>query len=435
MASDAPLSDADVLQLKALLSAERVNPPNAEQSLFLITPRIGTISPWSSKATNIAHNCGLTHIERIERGMAVHLSGSLKTDERAAWATLLHDRMTESVLPSFQAAEQLFAQHDNPSCASVDILGGGKDALLAANAEMGLALSPDEVDYLLENYRALNRNPTDVELMMFAQANSEHCRHKIFNADFVLNGEKQPKSLFRLIRDTHEASPSGTIVAYKDNSSIIEGATIARFYPSAARNQAYEFHNENTHILMKVETHNHPTAIAPFAGAATGAGGEIRDEGATGRGARPKAGLTGYTVSNLQIPDFRLPWEHDYGKPHRISSALDIMLEAPIGGAAFNNEFGRPNLLGYFRTFEQTFNQQVYGYHKPIMIAGGLGNIQAAQSHKNEIPEGALLVQLGGAGMLIGLGGGAACSWAQPIRLFLFTMWARAACPTRSPNW
>ena len=412
VASDAPLSDADALQLKALLAAERVTPPDATQSLFLITPRIGTISPWSSKATNIAHNCGLTHIERIERGMAVHLSGSLKTDERAAWATLLHDRMTESVLPDFQAAEQLFAQHDNPSCASVDILGGGKDALLAANAEMGLALSPDEVDYLLENYRALNRNPTDVELMMFAQANSEHCRHKIFNADFVLNGEKQAKSLFRLIRDTHEASPSGTIVAYKDNSSIIEGAEIARFYPSAARNQAYEFHNENTHILMKVETHNHPTAIAPFAGAATGAGGEIRDEGATGRGARPKAGLTGFTVSNLQIPDFRLPWERDYGKPNRISSALDIMLEAPIGGAAFNNEFGRPNLLGYFRTFEQTFNQQVYGYHKPIMIAGGLGNIQAAQSHKNEIPAGALLVQLGGAGMLIGLGGGAASSMA-----------------------
>ena len=412
VASDAPLSDADALQLKALLAAERVTPPDATQSLFLITPRIGTISPWSSKATNIAHNCGLTHIERIERGMAVHLSGSLKTDERAAWATLLHDRMTESVLPSFQAAEQLFAQHDNPSCASVDILGGGKDALLAANAEMGLALSPDEVDYLLENYRALNRNPTDVELMMFAQANSEHCRHKIFNADFVLNGEKQAKSLFRLIRDTHEASPSGTIVAYKDNSSIIEGATIGRFYPSAARNQAYDFHSENTHILMKVETHNHPTAIAPFAGAATGAGGEIRDEGATGRGARPKAGLTGYTVSNLQIPDFRLPWEQDYGKPERIASALDIMIEAPIGGAAFNNEFGRPNLLGYFRTFEQTFNKQVYGYHKPIMIAGGLGNIQAAQSHKNEIPEGALLVQLGGAGMLIGLGGGAASSMA-----------------------
>ena len=412
VASDAPLSDADALQLKALLSAERVNTPDAAQSLFLITPRIGTISPWSSKATNIAHNCGLAHIERIERGMAVSLSGSLKTDEREQWAALLHDRMTESVLPDFQAAEQLFAQHDNPSCASVDILGGGKDALLAANAEMGLALSPDEVDYLLENYRALNRNPTDVELMMFAQANSEHCRHKIFNADFVLNGEKQEKSLFRLIRDTHEASPNGTIVAYKDNSSIIEGATIGRFYPSAARNQAYDFHTENTHILMKVETHNHPTAIAPFAGAATGAGGEIRDEGATGRGARPKAGLTGYTVSNLQIPDFRLPWEHDYGKPHRISSALDIMLEAPIGGAAFNNEFGRPNLLGYFRTFEQTFNQQVYGYHKPIMIAGGLGNIQAAQSHKNEIPAGALLVQLGGAGMLIGLGGGAASSMA-----------------------
>ena len=412
VASDAPLSDADVLQLKALLSAERVNIPDAEQSLFLITPRVGTISPWSSKATNIAHNCGLAHIERIERGMAVRLAGSLKTGEREQWAALLHDRMTESVLPDFQAAAQLFAQHSNQSFATVDILGGGKDALLAANAEMGLALSPDEVDYLLDNYRELERNPSDVELMMFAQANSEHCRHKIFNADFVLNGEKQEKSLFRMIRDTHEASPSGTIVAYKDNSSIIEGAEIARFYPSAARNQAYDFHSENTHILMKVETHNHPTAIAPFAGAATGAGGEIRDEGATGRGARPKAGLTGFTVSNLQIPDFRLPWERDYGKPNRISSALDIMLEAPIGGAAFNNEFGRPNLLGYFRTFEQTFNQQVYGYHKPIMIAGGLGNIQAAQSHKNEIPAGALLVQLGGAGMLIGLGGGAASSMA-----------------------
>jgi len=307
VASDAPLSDADVSQLKALLSAERVNTSDAAQSLFLITPRIGTISPWSSKATDIARNCGLAHIERIERGMAVSLSGSLKTDERAQWAALLHDRMTESVLPDFQAAEQLFSQHNDQSFATIDILHGGKDALLQANAEMGLALSPDEVDYLLENYRALNRNPTDVELMMFAQANSEHCRHKIFNADFVLNGEKQPKSLFRLIRDTHEASPSGTIVAYKDNSSIIEGAEIARFYPSAARNQAYEFHNENTHILMKVETHNHPTAIAPFAGAATGAGGEIRDEGATGRGARPKAGLTGFTVSNLQIPDFRLP--------------------------------------------------------------------------------------------------------------------------------
>ena len=412
VASDAPLSDADVLQLKALLSAERVNTPDAAQSLFLITPRIGTISPWSSKATDIAHNCGLAHIERIERGMAVSLSGSLKTDERAQWAALLHDRMTESVLPDFQAAEQLFSQHNDQSFATIDILHGGKDALLQANAEMGLALSPDEVDYLLDNYRALNRNPSDVELMMFAQANSEHCRHKIFNADFVLNGEKQEKSLFRLIRDTHETSPSGTIVAYKDNSSIIEGATIARFYPSAARHQAYDFHSENTHILMKVETHNHPTAIAPFAGAATGAGGEIRDEGATGCGARPKAGLTGYTVSNLQIPDFRLPWEQDYGKPERIASALDIMIEAPIGGAAFNNEFGRPNLLGYFRTFEQTFNQQVYGYHKPIMIAGGLGNIQAAQSHKNEIPEGALLVQLGGAGMLIGLGGGAASSMA-----------------------
>ena len=410
VSSPAPLDAAQTEKLQALLSAVRVDTPAAGQSLFLITPRIGTISPWSSKATDIAHNCGLDGVERIERGMAVHVSGSLHDNERAQWASLLHDRMTESVLPDFQSAEKLFAAHEDQSFDTVDVLGGGRAALEAADKSMGLALSADEMDYLLENYRALNRNPSDVELMMFAQANSEHCRHKIFNADFILNGEKQPKSLFRMIRDTHEASPEGTVVAYKDNSSVIEGAQIERFYPNADNGQTYCFHKENTHIIMKVETHNHPTAIAPFAGAATGAGGEIRDEGATGRGSRPKAGLTGFTTSNLQIPGFRQPWEQDYGKPEHIASPLDIMTDGPLGGAAFNNEFGRPNLLGYFRTFEAEKNGTVHGYHKPIMIAGGLGNIQAEQTHKHEIPEGALLIQLGGKGMLIGLGGGAASS-------------------------
>ncbi len=411
-ASDAPLAADDAAKLEALIDAQSVAAPQLSDglNLFLVTPRLGTVSPWASKATDIAHNCGLSQITRIERGMAVWVSGRLNEDEKRAWASLLHDRMTESVLPDFQAAEKLFAHPEAQTFSTVNVLGGGRDALVKANTELGLALSPDEIDYLVENYRALNRNPSDVELMMFAQANSEHCRHKIFNADFVLNGQAQEKSLFRMIRDTHEAHPEGTVVAYKDNASIIEGAKIRRFYPHAAENQGYRFAEEDTHILMKVETHNHPTAIAPFAGAATGAGGEIRDEGATGRGARPKAGLTGFTVSNLNIPGFAQPWEQPYGKPGHLASALDIMIDGPIGGAAFNNEFGRPNLLGYFRTFEQEFDGQVRGYHKPIMIAGGLGNIQAQQTHKNEIPEGALLIQLGGPGMLIGLGGGAASS-------------------------
>ena len=407
------LNAADAEKLEALLAGQVASVlPQSSGSLhlFLVTPRIGTISPWASKATEIAKNCGFAQIRRIERGMAVWLSGSLSEAQKQQWAALLHDRMTESVLPDFQAAAKLFTRPEARTFDTVDVLSGGRAALEKANAVLGLALSPDEIDYLLDNYRALKRNPSDVELMMFAQANSEHCRHKIFNADFILNGEKQPKSLFRMIRDTHEAAPAGTVVAYKDNASVIEGAKIARFYPDAAANQGYRFHEEDTHILMKVETHNHPTAIAPFAGAATGAGGEIRDEGATGRGARPKAGLTGYTVSNLNIPDLKQPWEGGYGRPAHIASPLDIMIEAPIGGAAFNNEFGRPNLLGYFRTFEAEFDGQMRGYHKPIMIAGGLGNIQAEQTHKHEIPAGALLVQLGGPGMLIGLGGGAASS-------------------------
>ena len=411
--SEKALDAATVEKLQALLAAQSVEEtPEAREGLhlFLVTPRLGTISPWASKATNIAENCGLEGIERIERGMAVWLEGRLNDEQKQQWAALLHDRMTESVLPDFQTASKLFHHLESETFSSVDVLGGGKEALVKANTEMGLALSADEIDYLVENYQALNRNPSDVELMMFAQANSEHCRHKIFNADFILNGEKQPKSLFGMIRDTHNAHPEGTVVAYKDNSSVIEGAKIERFYPNAAENQGYRFHEEDTHIIMKVETHNHPTAIAPFAGAATGAGGEIRDEGATGKGSRPKAGLTGFTVSNLNIPDLKQPWEQDYGKPEHISSPLDIMIEGPIGGAAFNNEFGRPNLLGYFRTFEEKFDGQVRGYHKPIMIAGGLGSIQAQQTHKDEIPEGALLIQLGGPGMLIGLGGGAASS-------------------------
>ena len=411
--SEKALDAATVEKLQALLAAQSVEQtPEAREGLhlFLVTPRLGTISPWASKATNIAENCGLEGIERIERGMAVWLEGRLNDEQKQQWAALLHDRMTESVLPDFQTASKLFHHLESETFSTVDVLGGGKEALVKANTEMGLALSADEIDYLVENYQALQRNPSDVELMMFAQANSEHCRHKIFNADFILNGEKQPKSLFGMIRDTHNAHPEGTVVAYKDNSSVIEGAKIERFYPNAAENQGYRFHEEDTHIIMKVETHNHPTAIAPFAGAATGAGGEIRDEGATGKGSRPKAGLTGFTVSNLNIPDLKQPWEQDYGKPEHISSPLDIMIEGPIGGAAFNNEFGRPNLLGYFRTFEEKFDGQIRGYHKPIMIAGGLGSIQAQQTHKDEIPEGALLIQLGGPGMLIGLGGGAASS-------------------------
>ena len=411
--SEKALDAATVEKLQALLAAESVEQtPKAREGLhlFLVTPRLGTISPWASKATNIAENCGLEGIERIERGMAVWLEGALTDGQKQQWAALLHDRMTESVLTDIDAAAQLFHHIQSETFSSVDVLGGGKEALVKANTEMGLALSADEIDYLVENYQALQRNPSDVELMMFAQANSEHCRHKIFNADFILNGEKQPKSLFGMIRDTHNAHPEGTVVAYKDNSSVIEGAKIERFYPNAVENQGYRFHEEDTHIIMKVETHNHPTAIAPFAGAATGAGGEIRDEGATGKGSRPKAGLTGFTVSNLNIPGLEQPWEQAYGKPGHIASPLDIMIEGPIGGAAFNNEFGRPNLLGYFRTFEEKFDGQVRGYHKPIMIAGGLGSIQAQQTHKDEIPEGALLIQLGGPGMLIGLGGGAASS-------------------------
>ncbi|WP_265942712.1 phosphoribosylformylglycinamidine synthase [Dechloromonas sp. A34] len=381
--------------------------------LFLVAPRIGTISPWSSKATDIAWNCDLDAIERIERVVAFHVEvkggRALTAEEKKTVAGLLHDRMTESVLPGFEAAGELFRHFEPKPLNTVDVLKGGKAALVEANGLLGLALSDDEIDYLLDIFNKAGRNPTDVELMMFAQANSEHCRHKIFNASWVIDGQAKDKTLFGMIRETHAANPQGTVMAYADNASIIEGATINRFYPDADR--GYSYKEELTHILTKVETHNHPTAISPFPGASTGSGGEIRDEGATGKGSKPKAGLCGFSVSNLNLPDAPQPWEHAYGRPSRIASALDIMLEGPIGAAAFNNEFGRPNLTGYFRTYEQDVAGTVRGYHKPIMIAGGLGSIQAEQSFKDEtFPVGTKFVQLGGPGMLIGLGGGAASS-------------------------
>ena len=381
--------------------------------LLLVVPRLGTISPWASKATDIAHACGLDAIERIERGVAFYFAMKagkrLESAQRAALRAQVHDRMTETVLDSFEAATRLFEHFAPQPMASIDVLAGGREALERANATMGLALSDDEIEYLLRNFQRLARNPTDVELMMFAQANSEHCRHKIFNADWIVDGERKDKSLFGMIRHTHASHPAGTVVAYADNASIIEGTQIERFYPDAAG--SYRYATERTHILMKVETHNHPTAISPFAGAATGSGGEIRDEGATGRGSKPKAGLTGFSVSHLRIPGFAQPWEGEtIGKPEHIASALQIMLEGPIGAASFNNEFGRPNLCGYFRTFELSAAGEARGYHKPIMLAGGVGAIAAGQSFKCAVPAGALLVQIGGPGMLIGMGGGAASS-------------------------
>ncbi|MBN8771597.1 MAG: phosphoribosylformylglycinamidine synthase, partial [Thiobacillus sp.] len=331
--------------------------PSADDVQVLVTPRPGTISPWSSKATDILRNSGLVQLRRIERGVAYRLrdpQGAVLTAQAlATLLPLLHDRMTEAVMSSLDAAHALF-QHVPPrELTTVDVMAGGRVALEAANRALGLALSDDEVEYLVDNFSRIGRNPTDVELMMFAQANSEHCRHKIFNAAWVIDGEAQAKSLFGMIRDTHAAHPQGTVVAYSDNSSVIEGATIERFYPRADGSYAYS--NELTHVLMKVETHNHPTAISPFPGAATGSGGEIRDEGATGIGSKPKAGLCGFSVSNLNIPGHVQPWETGaYGKPERIVTPLAIMLEGPIGAAAFNNEFGRPNLAGYFRTFEET---------------------------------------------------------------------------------
>ncbi len=417
------LTTEDEALLKALLNASLADKQNgAVGTLMLAVPRLGTISPWSSKATDIARISGLATVGRIERGIAYYIETTdgevLTVPQKETLSQLMHDRMIESLLFEFDAAEGLFSHASPTPLLSVDVIGGGKVALIEADSALGLALSDDEIDYLVESFTALKRNPTDVELMMFAQANSEHCRHKIFNADWIIDGEPQALGLFSMIRNTTKCSPGGVLSAYHDNAAVIASPTeAARFFPDGTSGE-YGRVTEATHINIKVETHNHPTAIAPFPGAATGMGGEIRDEGATGRGAKPKAGLAGFTVSNLQLPDAPRPWEDDNGKPARIVSALDIMLEGPIGGAAFNNEFGRPNLTGYFRTYEEwvpggVVGKQLRGYHKPIMIAGGLGAVREQHIEKNNMPPETQLIVLGGPAMLIGLGGGAASSMAS----------------------
>ena len=430
--SDAPLTRAQTDTLDALLRYGDPCPENADGTLIVVAPRLGTVSPWASKATDIAHNCGLA-IKRVERVTEYRLTlksgllGGTKplgADELAAAAALLHDRMLDTVLLAREHAAHLFDEQPAAPMQHVDVLGRGRAALVQADAEFGLALSDDEVDYLVAAFTGLRRNPTDVELMMFAQANSEHCRHKIFNAAFVIDGVAQPRSMFQMIRHTEAVAPQHTVVAYSDNASVMAGGVIERWLPQGYTNApAYSARRELVHVLMKVETHNHPTAISPFPGASTGAGGEIRDEGATGRGSKPKAGITGFSVSNLHLPDTAEPWEQaPYGKPDHIARPLQIMIDGPLGGAAFNNEFGRPNLGGYFRVYEQTVPGAAgtsadvrRGYHKPIMIAGGLGSITASQTHKIAFPPGTLLVQLGGPGMRIGMGGGAASSMAAGV--------------------
>jgi phosphoribosylformylglycinamidine synthase len=415
---DAALDDAAQARLERLLAyGPRRVARQAGGSLFLVVPRPGTISPWSSKATDIARNCGLSAVRRIERGIAYWTGDEVNDDARCqALAGVLHDRMTEAVLGDFDAAACLFDRAQPAPMRRVQVIAGGRDALAQANGELGLALSDDEIDYLVESFTALGRDPSDVELMMFAQANSEHCRHKIFNASWTIDGEQQPQSLFGMIRHTTERAPGGVLSAYRDNAAVIQGSEGYRFYPNP-ETRVYGRHDEQIHILMKVETHNHPTAISPEPGAATGAGGEIRDEGATGLGGKPKAGLCGFSVSDLRIPGAEQPWEEDFGRPGRIVSALDIMLEGPIGAAAFNNEFGRPNLLGYFRTYEERVPgagaDELRGYHKPIMLAGGIGNIRADHVAKSGFAAGTPLIVLGGPAMLIGLGGGAASSMAS----------------------
>ena len=429
--TDSPLDASAQDKLAALLNyGDRYEGP-AEGALIVTAPRLGTLSPWASKATDIAHNCGLA-IRRVERvteyrlvlksaGLLGKVTGGavggvkpLAQEELLACAALLHDRMTESVLFAREDARHLFDDKQAEALAHVDVLGRGRAALDEANGAWGLALSEDEIDYLVAAFQKLARNPSDVELMMFAQANSEHCRHKIFNAQFTIDGEAQPLSLFGMIRNTEKCHPQHTVIAYADNAAVMEGHVIERWMPAGdQRAPQYQARQETAHVLMKVETHNHPTAISPHPGASTGAGGEIRDEGATGRGSKPKAGLTGFSVSNLHLPGLAEPWEQQpVGKPAHIASALQIMTEGPLGGAAFNNEFGRPNLAGYFRVYEQQVDGVQRGYHKPIMIAGGLGAIRADLTKKIEFPAGTLLIQLGGPGMRIGMGGGAASSMA-----------------------
>ncbi|MFG5778303.1 phosphoribosylformylglycinamidine synthase [Comamonas sp. J-3] len=419
VATDKPLSAAQAERVAALLTYGDPFEGKDEGQAFVVTPRMGTISPWASKATDIARNCGLDvfRVERITEYRVSLKSGllggtpELNAEQTAQIAALLHDRMTESVFATRAEAEQLFSALQAAPMEFVDVLGGGRAALEKANKQWGLALADDEIDYLVNAFNGLKRNPTDVELMMFAQANSEHCRHKIFNANFTIDGVAQDKSLFGMIRNTEAVSPQHTVVAYSDNASIMEGHQVERFVAQFNANggeavsPSYQKTSATNHVLMKVETHNHPTAISPFPGASTGNGGEIRDEGATGRGSKPKAGLTGFTVSKL--------WGSEVGKPEHIASPLQIMIEGPLGGAAFNNEFGRPSLTGYFREYEQQVGDITRGYHKPIMIAGGLGVIDAEQTKKILFPAGTLLIQLGGPGMRIGMGGGAASSMAS----------------------
>ncbi len=414
--AEGPVSELQSSTLRALLDYHELLPfePETTARVFVV-PRLGTISPWSSKATDILHNCGLECVRRVERGILYLLNSSASLDDvqREMLSPHLHDRMTESVLDSIDDAAELFLKQSPAPLTTIDVLGHGRAALDVANASLGLALSADEIDYLVESFQALRRNPTDVELMMFAQANSEHCRHKIFNADWTIDGEQKHHTLFGMIKNTHQHSPRGVLSAYSDNAAVIAGGMGQRYFPDAATGE-YQRHNEDISIQIKVETHNHPTAISPFPGAATGSGGEIRDEGATGTGSKPKAGVCGFSVSNLRIPGFEQAWETDYGKPERISSALEIMRDGPIGAAAFNNEFGRPNLAGYFRTFENEIEfpdrRELRGYHKPIMIVGGLGNIRPMHIDKHPFEAGTHIVVLGGAAMLIGLGGGAASS-------------------------
>ncbi|MFG0605928.1 phosphoribosylformylglycinamidine synthase [Vibrio mimicus] len=415
----AELNPQELEKLEKLLTyGPTIQEHEPQGLLLLVTPRLGTISPWSSKATDIAHNCGLRSIKRLERGTAYYVETETPLTEAqvVTLKALLHDRMMEVVFAELTDAQRLFSVAEPAPMSQVDVLASGRRALEEANVSLGLALAEDEIDYLVESFTKLGRNPNDIELMMFAQANSEHCRHKIFNADWTIDGVKQDKSLFKMIKNTFEQTPDYVLSAYKDNAAVMTGSTVGRFFPDPDSRQ-YTYHHEDAHILMKVETHNHPTAISPWPGASTGSGGEIRDEGATGIGGKPKAGLVGFTTSNLRIPGFEQPWESNFGKPSRIVNALDIMLEGPLGGAAFNNEFGRPNLLGYFRTYEEKVTshagEEVRGYHKPIMIAGGMGNIRAEHIQKKEIPVGAKLIVLGGPAMNIGLGGGAASSMAS----------------------
>ncbi|CAM3029482.1 phosphoribosylformylglycinamidine synthase [Vibrio rarus] len=410
-------SETDKLE-KLLTYGPTIEEHEPQGTLLLVTPRPGTISPWSSKSTDIAHNCGLNTVKRLERGTAYYVETSTQLDEAQLKAVkaLIHDRMMEVVFNEMDQASALFTVAEPAPHTVVDVLTGGRKALAEANITLGLALAEDEIDYLVDSFNTLGRNPNDIELMMFAQANSEHCRHKIFNADWTIDGVAQDKSLFKMIKNTMEVTPDHVLSAYKDNAAVMEGSKVGRFFPNPETRQ-YSYNHEDAHILMKVETHNHPTAISPWPGASTGSGGEIRDEGATGIGGKPKAGLVGFTTSNLRIPGFEQPWETDFGKPGRIVTALDIMTEGPLGGAAFNNEFGRPNLLGYFRTYEEKVTshagEEIRGYHKPIMIAGGMGNIRDEHVQKKEIPVGAKLIVLGGPAMNIGLGGGAASSMAS----------------------